>query len=106
MREKVMRFCILNSQAMQKWIASYKEEKQQCTTNWMLFKCNCVTQKLPYPTNLQKLLDVLSQWWLDSTILKAKDSGVPISKEEDVLSKGCDWHMIQSKFMHFIRFLE
>ena len=106
MQKKVMRFCVLNSQEMQKWIAIYKNEKQQCTANRMLFKHNHVTQKLPYLADLQKLLNFLSQWWVDSTISKAKESGVQIFEEEEEISKGCDWLVSQSTYMHSIRLLE
>ena len=102
LREKVMKFCILNSEAMQKWIEKYEEEKQQRLADRTRFRRTRATRNFPYTPNLQKLPEKFPIGrWLDETISTARQNGIAISEQEEELSRGCDWHVSILTY-HFI----
>lgn len=71
-REKVMTYCIANSNEMEKWLAIYEVERQGDAT----------------------LPSVPTQSWIRKAIFKAKEQGDQcISVEEMDYARGCDWHV-------------
>lgn len=94
MHEKVNKFCILNSQAMQKWIAKYDEEKKERDQARQNFRRSRATNRLAYPPELAQLPEFPSSRWLHHAIEQAKQNGEIISDEEEELAYGCDRHVI------------
>ena len=99
MWEKSNKFCILNSQAMRKWVEEYEEAEQERIRERANFRRNCNTINQPYPNELQVLPKFPKTKWLGATILKAKCDGIMVAEEEEELALGCDWHV--SKFTPF-----
>ena len=93
MREKINKFCILNSQAMEKWLEAYEEAKRQRLRERGIFRRSRTTRTMPYPEHLQILPEFPTSRWLEATISQAKRDGVSIDDEEMELAKGCDWHV-------------
>lgn len=93
MRDKINKFCILNSQAMEKWIAKYDEAKKERDQARQRFRRSRATSRLPYPPELAQLAEFPSGRWLDQAIQQAKTNGEVISDEEEELSYGCDRHV-------------
>ena len=92
-REKAMKFCILNSEPMQKWLERYELAKEANTQERAQFRKNCSTCFLPLSDSLQALPSFPTSRWLDAAILEAKKAGEAISEEEEELAKGCDWEV-------------
>ena len=65
MHDKVNKFCILNSQVMQKWIAKYDEARKERDQVRQRFRHNRATNRLPYPPELAQLPEFPSGRWLD-----------------------------------------
>ena len=94
MREKINKFCILNLQAMEKWLEAYEEDKQQGLRESGIFRrSQQTTRTSPYPEHLQILLEFPTGKWIDTTISQAKHDGLTITDEEVELTLGCDWHV-------------
>lgn len=93
LREKINKFCILNSHVMEKWIETYEALKRQRVQDRLSFRRNRTTRNLPYPEGMQALPDFPTVRWLEATILEAKRAGLTITEEEEELTKGCDWHV-------------
>ena len=93
LRDKINKFCILNSAPMEKWIASYEEAKKVRQHERAEFRRKCITRTLPYPPDLHVLPAFPTVSWLDNAIRHAKQSGEYVSKEEEELALGCDWHV-------------
>ena len=93
MRDKVNKFCILNSQVMQKWIAKYDEERKERDQACQRFRRNRATNRLPYPPELAQLPEFPSSRWLDQAVEEARRNGETISDEEQELAYGCDRHV-------------
>ena len=93
MREKINKFCILNSTPMEKWLQKYEEAKVQRNEARRRFRQSRTTARLPYPPDLVQLPDFPSGKWLDDAIREAKLAGQHISEEEEELATGCDFHV-------------
>lgn len=93
LRDKINKFCILNSAPMEKWIASYEEAKKVRQHERAEFRRKRITRTLPYPPDLHVLSAFPTVSWLDNAIRHAKQSGEYVSKEEEELALGCDWHV-------------
>ena len=93
MREKINKFCILNLQAMEKWLEAYEEAKRQRLRERAIFRRSQTTRMAPYPEHLQILPEFPIGRWLEATISQAKHDGITIADEEVELALGCDWHV-------------
>ena len=93
LREKINKFCILNSHAMEKWIERYTLAKHEREQARLSFRRSRTTRTLPYPPELVLLPDFPTNKWLEQTILQAKHNGESISDEEEELAYGCDFHV-------------
>ncbi|RYA39311.1 DUF4218 domain-containing protein, partial [Enterobacter cloacae complex sp. GF14B] len=84
-REKIMKFCILNSAPMQKWLERYAEEKERRNRERHDFKRIRMTRGLSLPDCLAPLPKFPTMAWLDKTVRGARQIGEPISLEEEEL---------------------
>ena len=64
LRDKVMKFCILNSEPMQKWIKRYEVTKQERLQERVRFRRNQTTRNLSYPKHLKPLPKFPTGRWL------------------------------------------
>ena len=93
LRDKINKFCILNFEPMQKWIALYEEMKSNRLQERAEFRRNQATRNLPYPSHLHILPVWPTQSWLDIAIRRARQNEDYVSEEEEELVLGCDWHV-------------
>ena len=93
LREKVMKFCILNSEPMQKWLERYELAKEAVAQERAERRKNRATQSLPLPDRLRGLPSFPTSRWLDAVVSEAKKAGEAISQEEEEFAKGCDWEV-------------
>ncbi|KAH7424576.1 hypothetical protein KP509_11G014100 [Ceratopteris richardii] len=94
-REKAMKFCIVNSEPMQKWLERYELAKETNAKERAQFQRNRSTRFLPLPESLRPLPPFPTSRWLDTAVSQAKATGEDISEEEEELAKGCDWEYIK-----------
>lgn len=64
LREKINKFCILNSHAMEKWIERYNLVKPERDQACLSFRRSRTTPTLPYPIEFTLLPDFPSSKWL------------------------------------------
>ena len=92
-RDKAMKFIIVNSEPMQKWLERYEHAKEANATERAQFRKNRSTRSLPLPEGLRPLPAIPTSRWLDAVVSQAKRAGEDISEEEEELAKGCDWEV-------------
>ena len=93
LRGKINKFCIMNSQPMERWLAAYEEAKTQRQQQRAEFRRNRNTRSLPYPPNLHALPTFPTPAWLDTRIRDARQNRELVSQDEEELALGYDWHV-------------
>ena len=78
LRDKIHKFCILNSQAMEKWLQEYEMTKEERLRERACFRRIRGTRNQPYPEHLQILPDFPTSRWLDAKISQARRDGITI----------------------------
>ena len=100
-RDKAMKFIIVNSEPMQKWLERYELAKEANATERAQFRKNRSTRSLPLPESLRPLPAFPTSRWLDAAVSQAKRGGEDVSEQEEELAKGCDWEVTLSNIANY-----
>lgn len=94
-RNKVNKFCILNSEEMQKWISRYEEAKARRTTARADFRRE--HRRQPYPHDLALLPKDMTLDWLCDALRQATLNNEEVTEREWEFARGCDFHVSHVK---------